>query len=134
MQDRFYPGKYSMTIPKKCSLLDAGRKILLIHTGLIYMLEHPPMKIISLTTRSPSARNSQQRTPAVSTPLPSSVNSSAMQVHEPPTRNHLKCRVTTAVLTRPGSRTVQQILYLKYLCANFMHVLIILMLFLTTAR
>lgn len=98
----FNPGEYSMAIPKMCSLLDAGRKILLIHTGLIYTLEHPPMKIISPTPHSPSAKNSQQRTPAVSIPLPSSVSSSPMQVHEPPTRNHLKCRVTTALLTKTG--------------------------------
>lgn len=114
-QDSFYPGKYSMVIPKMCSLLDAGRKILLIHTGLIYMLEHPPIKIISPTTHSPSAKNSQQRTPAVSIPLPSSINSSARQVHEPPTRNHLKCRVTTAVLTRPGSWHS----YEFYTCSNY---------------
>lgn len=98
IQDGFYLEKYNMAVPKMCCLLDAARKILLIHTGLIYTLEHPPMKIISPTTHSLPAKTSQQRTIAISLPLPPSTGSSAMQVRELPTRSHLKHKMTTTAL------------------------------------
>lgn len=83
-----------MVIPKMCCLLDAGRKSLLIHIGLIYTLEHPPMKIICPTTHSLPAKISQQRTTAVSFALPPSSAPSATQVQELPTRSHLKRKMT----------------------------------------
>ena len=97
-QGRFYPEKYNVAFPKMCCLLDAGRKILLIYRGLIYTLEHPPMKLTSLTTHSPPANTSLQRTTAISLPLPASTGSSATQVHELPTRSHLKRKMTTTAL------------------------------------
>lgn len=68
IQDYFYPEKHNTPCPKMCTLMDAGRTILLIHPGLIYTLGHPPRNMISPDTMFSSKASRAESSSSVTFP------------------------------------------------------------------